>query len=218
MTGRDERGALHVRSIRTLLADYLAAHRGGPFAFKPPSGARSEKVPFDERPGHIRAAIERFRTTVPRPSIASLDARLTEIGFPGRSWVDAEQEFDGDDAELADIGRRLAHDAADSVPLLVGLALMRGRADRRDIGDLGILAMHPYEPGRSAIAILAGLPGSTGELRRLASIPGDEVIRIRAVSALCDRPEAVPWLLRNGLTGPDDWSGNALRVAAAVDL
>ncbi|HEY1179863.1 MAG TPA: hypothetical protein VGF17_27220, partial [Phytomonospora sp.] len=68
------------------------------------------------------------------------------------------------------------------------------------------------------IAILAGLPGSTGELRRLASIPGDEVIRIRAVSALCDRPEAVPWLLRNGLTGPDDWSGNALRVAAAVDL
>jgi len=203
------------QSIYEQVVAQLADHGEDPFAYQRPEKRRPDAVPFEERGDLILAEIRRF------PSSAhdhlSLHARLAEIGFPGRLWYADEHDF-GPEEAVTDLARWLIRNAGDSTPLLIGLTMLRGRAGPEDADVLRHLALHPYEPGQAAIALLAALPGSTEHLLWLAEIPGRDGSNRLAVAALCGRPEAAPWLMRHAMSGPDDWTGNALRVAQAIDL
>ncbi|GIG67649.1 hypothetical protein [Phytomonospora endophytica] len=200
-------------SVYAHVVAQLAEHRDGPFAFQQPAEQHADTVPFEERGDLILAEIRRFSGRTHR----SLHTRLAEIGFPGRRWHADEHDF-GPEESVAALARWLIRDASASPPLLIGLTMLRGRAGPEDADVLRHLAFLPNEPGAAAIGILAEPPGSTGHLLWIAGICGERGPARLAVAALCGRPEAVPWLLRHSMTGPDDWTGNAPRVARAVDL
>lgn len=204
------------QSVYEQVVAQLADHSEGPFAFKHHAEQRADTVPFEERGDLILAEIRRFSSAPSEHRF--LHARLAEIGFPGRLWYASDEHDFGPEEAVTDLARWLIRHASRSTPLMVGLTMLRGRAGPEDAEVLRHLAFHPYEPGQAALKLLAALPGSTDHLLWLAEAPGREGSNMYAVAALCGRPEAVPWLMRHAMSGPDDWTGNALRVAQAIDL
>ncbi|MEV0649056.1 hypothetical protein AB0I28_27760 [Phytomonospora sp. NPDC050363] len=216
MDSPNERGALGVRtpSVYENAVRRLAEHREGALRPALPDRAENdrqtrERVPAGEREPRIVAEIERY-LTLPERSPRFLHARLSKLDLiHDRGPLPAGRKFAAADERLAEVGRRLARYASNRVPLMVGLALLEGRAGPPDAEVLRHLALYPGAVGAAAVRVLAAMPEPVGDLMWIAG----------NLTQHLSRNAAVAWLLRHGLTGPDDRSrDNAMAVSEAVDL
>lgn len=191
MSGTRERSALdqpvslfeHAQTLHRLAPDGPLPNGGRPF----PDGDDPPRVPYRERKLALTAVVSEFIAD-PALSARDLHDRCIRLTFTSRDASQVLQDIvPAPSARLLAAARWLTRNGTDRRAVLVGLGLLAGGADHRDVPLIRMIGLLCFAD-QLAVEALARIPAAEHDLIWLAE-RSRGYARISAVRALAENPD-----------------------------